>query len=408
MAIAAVLHGMATKKTTPTAAALPKKAVKKTASKQTAAKKTASKKTASNKAASKKAALPPEPEAPSSSSSKYRGSDRVVAVIGAFGFLGRRVLARLEDDPEVDRIVAVDVRSGVSSLDDGKADNHRAVLLQHPTVSAHILDLTTPGADRELADILRTEDAGALFHLAFLSTPTHHLEMAHELETIGTHYVLNAAREAGITRLVSLSSTMCYGARADNPAFLNEQHPLRPPPSRTLKDKADADEQARRFAADNKDIAVAVARLGAMVPTAKDHFWTRIFSRRFVPAVLGYDPLLQLMHPDDAVEALLAIWKSGARGAVNVVGKGYLPLSHILTRLERAPLYLPAGIGKSIIGTLWHAQLIDMPPHFFGFLRWPWLADDTKLKSLTGFIARHDLATVLTILAASRTTKEQA
>ena len=381
---------MATKKTTPTAAALPKKAVKKTASKQTAAKKTASKKTASNKAASKKAALPPEPEAPSSSSSKYRGSDRVVAVIGAFGFLGRRVLARLEDDPEVDRIVAVDVRSGVSSLDDGKADNHRAVLLQHPKVSAHILDLTTPGADRELADILRTEDAGALFHLAFLSTPTHHLEMAHELETIGTHYVLNAAREAGITRLVSLSSTMCYGARADNPAFLNEQHPLRPPPSRTLKDKADADEQARRFAADNKDIAVAVARLILFIDL-NNGSWND-----------------ERPDPDDAVEALLAIWKSGARGAVNVVGKGYLPLSHILTRLERAPLYLPAGIGKSIIGTLWHAQLIDMPPHFFGFLRWPWLADDTKLKSLTGFIARHDLATVLTILAASRTTKEQA
>jgi len=340
-------------------------------------------------------------------SSKRVGSDRVVAVIGAFGFLGRRVLARLEEDNEVDRIVAVDVRSGISSLDDGEDDDHRAVLLRHPKLSAHTLDLTTPGADRELADILRTEDAGALFHLAFLSTPTHHQEMAHELETIGTHYVLNAAREAGITRLVSLSSTMCYGARPDNPAFLNEDHPLRPPPSRTLKDKADADEQVRRFAAEHKDIAVSIARLGAMVPTAKDHFWTRIFSRRLVPAVLGYDPMMQFLHPDDAVEALLGLWRARARGHVNVVGRGYLPLSHVLTRLERAPLYLPAAIGSSIIGTLWQAQLIDMPQHFFGFLRWPWLADDKRLKAITGFSPRHDLSTVLTVLAASRTAKEQ-
>ena len=43
-----------------------------------------------------------------------------------------------------------------------------------------------------------------------------------------------------------------------------------------------------------------------------------------------------------------------------------------------------------------------MPPHFFGYLRWSWLADDRRLKSLTGFAAKHDIATVLTILATER------
>jgi UDP-glucose 4-epimerase len=220
--------------------------------------------------------------------------------------------------------------------------------------------------------------------------------------------VLHAAAEAGIARLVSVSSTMCYGARPDNPAFLTEDHPLRPPPSRALRDKADADEQARRFAAEHPHIAVAVARFGAMLPTAKDHFWTRIFSRRFVPAVLGYDPLLQLLHPDDAIDALLALWQASARGAFNVVGKGQLPLSHILTRLERAPLYLPAGVGQSLIGALWQAQLIDMPQHYFGFLRWPWLADDRRVRGATDFQPRHDLPTLLTIAAAARAPKEHA
>jgi hypothetical protein len=42
---------------------------------------------------------------------------------------------------------------------------------------------------------------------------------------------------------------------------------------------------------------------------------------------------MQFMHPDDAVAGLLALWRASARGAVNVVGQGYLPLSHILTRL---------------------------------------------------------------------------
>ena len=324
---------------------------------------------------------------------------RVVAVTGAFGFFGRKVLARFEDDPEVDRVVAIDVRSGAHLADE---EGDAAVLKRHPKLSAHTLDLTSAGSDRELADILVTEKAKSLLHLAFLSTPTHHMEMAHELETIGTHYVLNAASAAGISRLVSLSSTMCYGARPDNPAFLTEDHPLRPPPSRSLRDKADADEQVRRFAAEHPEVAVSVARLGAMVPTARDHFWTRLLGRPVVPAVLGYDPLVQLLHPDDGVSALWRLWQGEARGAFNVVGGSQLPFSHILTRLKKLPLYLPARLGQSLAAALWSAQLIEMPQHFFGFLRWPWLCDDSKIRSTIGFTPQYDIQTILTIMAPSK------
>ncbi len=320
---------------------------------------------------------------------------RVVAVTGAFGFLGRRLLRRLEEDPTVDRVVPVDVRSGAALIDDdlGTAD----LLTRHPKLSAHLLDLTAPGADRELAGILVAERATSVFHVAFLSSPTHHLEMAHELETIGTHYVLNATAEAGVDHLVSVSSTMCYGARPDNAAFLTEDAPLRPPPSRTLRDRADADEQVLRFAAEHPETAVSVARLGALLPTARDHFWTRLLSRPVVPTVLGYDPLLQFLHPDDAIAALLHLWRTSARGPFNVVGNGVLPLSHVLTRLRRLPLVLPARLGQSLAATLWRAQLVDMPQHFFGFLRWGWLADDARLRA-TGFVPQHDIATLLTIL----------
>jgi UDP-glucose 4-epimerase len=348
--------------------------------------------------ASRKRATKKTPPPSSTPTTKTRADSRVVAITGAFGFLGRRLLRSLESDPAVERIIAIDVRSGAALVDDdaGAAD----LLTRHPKVSAHILDLTAPGADRELASILTAEGVSSVFHLAFLSSPSHHLEMAHELETVGTHYVLNAVAEAGVGHLVCVSSTMCYGARPDNPAYLTEDAPLRPPPSRTLRDRADADEQALRFAAEHKDVAVAVARLGALLPTARDHFWTRLLSRPVVPTVLGYDPLLQFLHPDDAVAALLHLRRTSARGPFNVVGDGVLPLSHVLTRLRRLPLLLPARLGQSLAATLWRAQLVDMPQHFFGFLRWSWLADDTRLRA-TGFVPQHDIATLLTILERS-------
>lgn len=319
-------------------------------------------------------------------------------MVGAFGALGRRLLPLLEEDPAIDTVVAIDVRSGAELVDDDDVD-HAAFLMRHPKLTAHVLDLTTPGADAELAALLRAQDVGALFHLAMLSTPTHHKEMAHELETVGTHYVLNAVAASRVERLIAVSSAMVYGARPDNPAFLTEEAPLRPPPSRSLKDKADADAEVRRFAAAHPGVAVCVARLGAMVPVSPDHFWTRTLSRRVVPAVLGYDPLVQLLHPDDAVGALVALWRARAHGPVNVVGRGFLPLSHILTRLGAVPVYLPAGLGQSVIGALWQAQLIEMPAHFLGYLRWSWLCDDRRLRQLTGFVPRHDLLTVLQILA---------
>ncbi len=337
---------------------------------------------------------------PRSRTAKAVATHRVVAVTGAFGFFGRRVLARLEEDPEIDRVVAVDVRSGLH-LDPGE-ESDASVITRHPKLSAHTLDLTAPGSDRELADILVNEGAQSLLHLAFLSTPTHHMEMAHELETIGTHYVLNAASAAGISRLLSISSTMCYGARPDNPAFLTEDHPLRPPPSRSLRDKADADDQVRRFAAEHPEVAVAVARLGALLPSARDHFWTRLLSRPVVPAVLGYDPLLQFLHPDDGVAALWGLWRAAARGPFNVIGASQLPLSHVLTRLKKIPVYLPARLGQSLAAALWSAQLVEMPQHFFGFLRWPWLCDDARIRSTTGFTPQYDIKTVLNILATSK------
>lgn len=331
------------------------------------------------------------------------GDPRIVAVTGAFGSIGRRLVRLLERDPGVERVIAIDVRNAVDgAAKDGEPTDPQSFLGAHGKLSAHSLDLTEAGADRELAGIFAQERAGSVIHLAYLSTPVHALEMAHELETIGTLYVLHAAAEARVGSLLSLSSSMCYGARPDNPAWITEEQPLRPPQSRSLRDKAEADAAVMKLAAEHPEMAVAVARLGAVIGTAPDHFWTRTLSRPVVPAVLGHDPLMQLMLVDDAVAALHAMWTAKARGAFNVVGRGVLPWSHVLTRLGKAGLPLPGGLGQSIVGALWSAQLIDMPRQFLDFLRWPWVCDGDKLRRETGFSAAHDLQTSLSMFRSAR------
>lgn len=329
------------------------------------------------------------------------GDPRVVAVTGAFGSLGRRFVRLLEADDDVERIVAIDVRNAIDgATKDGEPTDPQSYLAAHGKLSAHNVDLTEAGAGRELATVLRQERVGSVVHLAFLSNPVHALEMAHELETIGTLYVAHAAVEAGVSSVLSLSSAMCYGARPDNPAWITEEQPLRPPQSRTLRDKAEADAAMLKLGAEHPEIAVSVARVGAVLGSASDHFWTRTLSRRVVPAVLGYDPLVQMMGVDDACLALHALWKAKAKGPFSVVGRGVLPWSHVVTRLGKASLPLPSGVGQSLVGALWSAQLIDMPRQFLDYLRWPWVCDGERMRATTGWSAAHDLATTLSMFRA--------
>lgn len=322
----------------------------------------------------------------------------VVAITGAFGFLGRRVIYALEEDDHVTKIVAIDVRSGMELARTGEeSQDSSAYLNAHHKVSAFQLDLGEAGADREMAAIFQREKVDTICHLAFLSNPTHQLDFAHELETIGTMYVLTAAKAAGVSRFVSLSSTMCYGARRDNPAWLTEENELRgSSDSRFVKDKIDADMQVLRFDAQHDDIPCAVMRLGAILGGSRTrNFWTRYLTRPVVTTIMGYDPLFQFLHASDAVRAIIAAMYSQSRGAFNVVGSGVLPLSHIIRGMGSRTAPLPSGVAKSILDKLWNAQLIEMPPRFIYYLQWPWLADGSKIEKEMGFQPKWDVEALM-------------
>ncbi len=327
---------------------------------------------------------------------------RVVAVTGAFGFFGRRLIQKLEADPSVERVVAIDIRSPVELAErEGESTDPAAYLVAHSRLSAHQLDLTAPGADRELADILEAEQADALCHLAFLSNPTHSRELAHELENIGTMYVLNAVRASRVRKLLTLSTTMAYGARHDNPGWITEAHPLQgPQESRFIRDKIEADKQTLQFGARNSDVKCAVVRMGIVLGSGIRSFWARYFGRRLVPTVLGYDPLFQLLHADDAVRGLQAVLNSleqpgSSGGAFNVVGRGVLPLSRIIKGLGHSSLPLPATVGSGLLSTLWNLQVAEMPPSFVEYLRWPWVCDGRRVADEIGFVPACSTAEVI-------------
>ena len=296
--------------------------------------------------AKKKKALVPRPP--------YNPEQRVVAVTGAYSFVGAELIKRLERDRRFYKVLAIDIRKPTFAM--------------HKT-QFHKIDLTIPTADADLAGIFAREGVDTVVHAAFLSAPTHASAWAHELESIGTMHVLNAVAECQVRKLVVWSQTVVYGAHPLNPNFLTEDHELRGEVTRSrfVKDKVEVERQVRRFRKENPDTLTTVLRVGATLGPTIRNFATRFFSRPVAPVLMGYDPLIQFVHERDAVEAFDIVVASDFPGEFNVVGDGVLPYSTILAMMGKLPLALPHFVAKPLSRALWATQVFDTPPNFLDF-----------------------------------------
>lgn len=299
-----------------------------------------------------------------------RSSGRVVAVTGTSEQLGAGLIGLLESDPSYRRILALDVR------DPGTLA---------AKTSYHYVDLTTPEAGQELAELFRLQRVDTAVHLAFLSNPAHDPVYAHELQVAGSMHLLNAAGAAGVGKVVLLGSVMSYGAQPDNPNYLTERAPLRGTPGNGfIDDLIDVEQQLQRFAAARPETVCTVLRMGARLGGQVDTFMSRLLARPLAPTVMGSDPLLQLVHEKDALTALKLAVDGDHPGPYNIVGDGVLPLSTILRLAGRIPLPIPRPLMERLGHFLWAAQLTTVPHDFLDYLRYTWVADGSRARREMG------------------------
>jgi len=299
------------------------------------------------------------------------GKTRVVAVTGAAGFLGSHLVGLLEEDERIGRVVALDVKAPQSV---GKKTR------------SYEVDLTLSAAETRIAEILTAERVDAIAHLAFLSSPTHATAWCHELESVGTMHVAVAARQAQVRKLVLWSQTWLYGAHPSNPNFLTEKLPLRAPTAEPyFADKMEAEEQARKLAQRSPGAVVTILRTAPILGPMVNNTFTRYLSRKLVPTMMGFDPLVQFLHEADAIAALHLALLRDAPGTFNIVGDGVLPLSTVIKLAGRVALPIPHPLAETIVGLGWIAQLVDAPPSFLKYLRFLCVADARKAREIMGF-----------------------
>jgi UDP-glucose 4-epimerase len=304
-----------------------------------------------------------------------------LAITGSSGYLAQQLLTRLGGDPDCEFVLGMDLRRKEFKL----------------ACDAEFLhfDLTAPW--ELLTEFWTKRRINAALHLAWQFNPLHDQRRQREVDVQGSLNFLRAAAAAGLKRILYSGSTTAYVNPAnpgEEPWLDEETKPTGTPFYLYSHHKAEIDRVFQAFQEEHQEIQVTILR-GAIVlgPHTRnivsimlDWPWRR-FPWMF--QVGGSDPPFQFLSEEDMTEILVRALKAETGGIFNCAGNGTLRYSEVVRASGKRPFQLPAAILYPMTGLLWKLHLAPFPAGILDLIRYPWVADTTRLKTQFGYTPRQ-------------------
>ncbi|MFT3764421.1 MAG: NAD-dependent epimerase/dehydratase family protein [Minicystis sp.] len=296
-------------------------------------------------------------------------AERPVLITGICGRLGRRLARRLHREQ---RVIGIDRRDFEGRPKD---------------VEHHKFDIRR----KKTQDVFRQQQIAAVVHLGVMHDPRISQAEHHSWNVVGFQRLLDFVAQYGVTKLVVLSSANVYGPRPDNPQFLGEDAPLLGGASFSeIRDLIEVDMLAQSFFWKRPETETVILRpvhiLGGVRNAPSNYLRLKA-----IPTLLGFDPMVQVIHQDDVVSAIQAALRPGVRGIFNLAGPAPLPLSRLIGLTGRPRITIPHFLATGIIQSLWRYRVTSFPAPELDHIRYVCMVDDRRAREVLRWTPGHSI-----------------
>ena len=303
-----------------------------------------------------------------------------VLITGVTGGVGRHLAHRLYHDTRVGKVLGV-------------AREKRPIYFDELDPERFVYYRTSILKYRELKDLFRSErfkdaQVDAVVHLAFINRPQGKDAYAHRLNVEGTKRLLDECGEnPHIRKFIFKSSDVVYKLTPSGPVYLDENAPLNHDMAadQWIKDRVDAD-MICRARMDTPGLSVVVLRVsiivGGHVGTALNSYFGSSTQLR----ALGFDPLINLVHISDVVQAIELSLFQEVKGIFNIGGGDTAPLATLAEAAGTQTIPVPTSLLKP---ANWLMRRLGISRYYYPVdrdrMRYSGLLDITKARRVLGY-----------------------
>ncbi len=312
---------------------------------------------------------------------------RVIAVTGAAGFLGQRLISHLYDNlVNIDHFVALDIR--------------KISLPKHIPCTSYEYDIRN-----DFTKILVENSVTDLIHMAWMLKPVHNVKKAYSVDIKGTKNVLQIAYDAKVNYLLHTSSTLAYGAHPDNPYPLRESDPLRGNKNFHYPyHKALAEKMIQEFQQTHPDcMKIGISRPSAILSYEVKNYISEIlrggWRTFFMMPYPNKDTPIQFLHLKDALSGFKFMLENQLEGPFNITPDIDVTVGEIPKILEGRGFYIPLQILRTLLWLQWKLHISEAPSGYLDFVAYPFVASNEKIKEL-GYVP--EFSTIDALLSLKR------
>jgi UDP-glucose 4-epimerase len=265
-------------------------------------------------------------------------------------------------------------------------------------IEVHTLDVRR----RQAEDIFRRNEISAVVHMGIVHSRRNTATVGHHFNVVGTQTLLDYCHRRNVPKVVVLSSANIYGPRPGNAQYLDEDTPLLAGETfHDMRDLIAVDMHAQSYFWKHPEIETVVLRpvhIVGRVQNAPSNY----LSMSTVPTLMGFDPMIQIIHEDDVVTGIVRALKPGIRGVFNLVGPGAVPLSAMIDAIGGRRLPVPGLAFRLGTALLYRLRLTEFPSPELDHIRYVCMVDGTRSRKVLDFAPEHGIRETLTHLKTMR------